>query len=121
MLWRIWKHPFGCAFYMGILLGVFLIAAEVDRMRGPDAEERVRVERLERLLWRQAGAGRIASALEQLEIAEMTGAIEPERAEEIRKTLERTRTELRQRVRGLAQELVGQKPKRELKHEQSKE
>ena len=121
MLRRIWNCPFGGVFCLAILFGAFLIAAQVDRIWGPDAEERARVERLEQLLWRQAGAGRIASALEQLELAEIAGAVEPERAAEIRKKLERTRTELRQRVRVMAQELVRKKLERELKQEQSKE
>lgn len=112
---------------MAVLLGAFLIAAEVDRIAaqvdriwGPDAEERLRVERLEQLLWRQAGAGQISSALEQLELAELAGAIKPERAEAIRKTLERKRAELRERVRGLAQQLVRQKLKKEMMQEQSR-
>ena len=109
-------------------LAVFLIVAQVERVWGPmweerkqKWEERQQVERLEQLLWRQAGAGQIASALEKLEIAETTGAIEPERAAEIRNRLERARTELRQRVRGMAQRLVRQKQERELKREQSGE
>jgi len=102
-------------------LGILLIVAEVQRVWGPKAEERKQVERLEQLLWRQAGAGQIASALEQLEIAETTGAIEPERAEEIRDRLERARTELRQRVRSVAQGLVRQKQEREVKREESRE
>lgn len=121
MLRRIWNRPFGGAFLMAILFGVLLIAAQVDRIWGPGAEERARVGRLEQLLWRQAGAGQIASALEQLELAEMTGAIQPERAEEIRKRLEGARAELRRRVRILAERLARQKLENELKQEQSKE
>lgn len=121
MLRRIWNRPFGGAFLMAILLALFLIASQVDRIWGPDAEERARVERLEQLLWRQAGAGQIASALEQLEIAEMTGAVQPERAEEIRKRLEGARAELRRRVRIMAERLVRQKLENELKQEPSEE
>ena len=121
MLRRIWNLPFGGAICMAILFGALLIAVQVDRIWGPDAEERARVERLEQLLWRQAGSGQFASALEQLEIAEMTGAVEPERAEEIRKRLEGARAELRRRVRILAQRLVKQKLEKDLKREQGKE
>ena len=117
MLRRIWNRPFGGAFLMAILFGLVLIAAQVDRIWGPGAEERARVERLEQLLWRQAGAGQIASALEQLELAEMTGAIQPERAEEIRKRLEGARAELRRRVRVLAERLARQKLENELKQQ----
>lgn len=128
VLRRVWRLPFGGAIYMLAGLAVFLIVAQVERVWGPmweerkqKWEERQQVERLEQLLWRQAGAGQIASALEKLEIAETTGAIEPERAAEIRNRLERARTELRQRVRGMAQRLVRQKQERELKREQSGE
>lgn len=121
VLRRVWRLPFGGAIYMLAGLGILLIVAEVQRVWGPKAEERKQVERLEQLLWRQAGAGQIASALEQLEIAETTGAIEPERAEEIRDRLERARTELRQRVRSVAQGLVRQKQEREVKREESRE
>ena len=121
LLRRIWNRPFGGVFFMAILFGAFLIAAQVDRIWGPDAEERVRIERLEQLLWRQAGAGQISSALEQLELAELAGAIEPERAEAIRKTLERKRAELREKFRVVAQQLVRQKRKKEMMQEQSRD
>lgn len=112
MLWRFYNRPFGGAICGSVLLGVFLIAAQVDRIWRANEKERVRVERVERLeqlLWRQAGGGQIASALEQLEIAEMTGAVEPERAAEIRKRLEGARAELRRRIRSTAERLLRQK------------
>ena len=118
---RIRNRPLAGVLYILAIVGLVLVGIQIEREWGRDAEERARVERLEHLLWRQAGAGRIASALEQLEIAELTGAIEPERAEDIRKKLEHTRTELRKRIRGMAQELVKQKRERASNQERSEE
>ena len=104
--------------YGSIALVLFVAHAVQDwaRARGKDAE----VERLEELLWQEADGGRIAAELRKLEIGELTGAIEPEQADDLRNRIESVRTELRQSVRRRAQELIRQKRQTEFEKEMSR-
>lgn len=104
--------------YGSIALVLFVAHAVQDWARA--REKDVEVERLEELLWQEVDGGRIASELRKLEIGELTGAIEPEQADDLRNRIESVRTELRQSVRRRAQELIRQKRQTEFEKEMSR-
>ena len=91
-----------------------LAIAMIESSRSPVMKQAREERRLEQLLWEQSGAGRkISQVLTQLELAEAVGAVKPERAAEVRKKLERTREELRRKLRGTAREMLKRKQARE--------